>query len=260
MKFALVNGQRQEAQPKLLGVCQICERPMVSKCGERRIWHWAHQAGSACDPWWENETEWHRAWKAQFPEDWQEIIHRAENGEKHIADVKTSQGWVIEFQHSHIQFEERRSRDAFYPKLVWVVDGTRRKRDRTQLGKAWKEGTQINQFTRRVSSDGCALVREWVGSHTPVYFDFGNDSLLWLLPNPLSDWAYVAVYPRTEFIKAHRNENGETTGQFDRLVSDLGELVRLLESATKRSSSPPTQPLPGFQRYLAVQSRRRRRF
>ena len=46
-----------------------------------------------CDPWWENETEWHRAWKDQFPADWQEIVHHAEDGEKHIADVKTDR-WL----------------------------------------------------------------------------------------------------------------------------------------------------------------------
>jgi hypothetical protein len=50
----------------------------------------------------ENETEWHRAWKDQFPPEWQEIVHLAGDGERHIADVKTGDGWVIEFQHSYI--------------------------------------------------------------------------------------------------------------------------------------------------------------
>src|SRR6266852_5857817 len=141
MKFALVNGQRQEAQPNLLGKCPTCDHPMVAKCGEVKIWHWAHQGRHFCDPWWENETEWHRGWKGQFPVDWQEIVHYAEDRERHIADVKTDRGWILEFQHSYITPEERRSREAFYPKLVWVVDGTRRKRDRNQFVKAFEEGT-----------------------------------------------------------------------------------------------------------------------
>lgn len=35
----------------------------------------------------------------------------------------------IEFQHSHIQPRERTSREKFYRNMVWVVDGTRLKRD-----------------------------------------------------------------------------------------------------------------------------------
>ena len=106
MKFADVNGERREAQPGFQGTCPWCSQPMVAKCGEFNIWHWAHQGRRVCDPWWENETEWHRAWKGEFPVNWQEVIHQAENGEKHIADVKTDQGWVIEFQHSRIKPEE----------------------------------------------------------------------------------------------------------------------------------------------------------
>jgi competence protein CoiA len=114
MRFALVNKQRHEAQPKLLGICPVCGHPMVSKCGKVKVWHWAHKASGACDPWWENETEWHRAWKSLFPDHWQEVIQHSADGEKHIADVRTERGWVIEFQHSRIKPEERRSRNAFY--------------------------------------------------------------------------------------------------------------------------------------------------
>jgi hypothetical protein len=114
MKFALVNGEPLEAQPGLSGECPACSHPMVAKCGEFRIRHWAHRGGRRCDPWWEPESEWHRNWKNQFPDAWQEVIHLAPNGAKHIADVKTEHGWVIEFQHSHLEHEERRSRDAFY--------------------------------------------------------------------------------------------------------------------------------------------------
>jgi competence protein CoiA len=122
MKFALVNGQRVEAQPHLSGDCPGCGSSMIARCGELRTPHWAHRGTRLlCDPWWENETQWHRVWKDQFPADWQEVVHRAEDGERHIADVKTQNGWVIEFQHSFLKAEERRSRDGFYPKLIWVV-------------------------------------------------------------------------------------------------------------------------------------------
>ena len=93
-----------------------------------RVHHWAHRTKLQCDPWWE-ESEWHRVWKEQFPKEWQEVIHKAANDEKYIANVKTDQGFVIEFQHSNLEPQERLSREAFYQNMVWVVDGTRLKRD-----------------------------------------------------------------------------------------------------------------------------------
>lgn len=165
MKFATVEGQRREAQPNLSGTCPACERPMVSKCGDRNAWHWAHRSRRHCDPWWENETEWHRNWKGVFPVDWQEIPHAADEGERHIADVETAQGWIIEFQHSPIEPKERRARNAFYPKLVWVVDGTTRKRDEAQFLKEWEVGDAApigpTLPVRRFRYFACARIKEW---------------------------------------------------------------------------------------------------
>ena len=39
MKFSLVNGRRQEAQPNLSGECPVCGQATVAKCGEVKIWH-----------------------------------------------------------------------------------------------------------------------------------------------------------------------------------------------------------------------------
>ena len=118
MKFALINGVKTEASKGANGICPYCGSKLVAKCGEIKINHWAHIGNRNCDPWWENETDWHRSWKGKFPNDWQEVIHRSDSGEKHIADIKTESGWVIEFQHSFLNPEERRSRIAFYKKLV----------------------------------------------------------------------------------------------------------------------------------------------
>lgn len=86
--------------------------------------HWAHASRRNCDPWWENETSWHRAWKNLFPEGYREIGHIAPNGEIHSADIKTPTGIVIEVQHLAITDAERLSRENFYVKLVWVIDGS----------------------------------------------------------------------------------------------------------------------------------------
>lgn len=97
---------------------------MIAKCGQRIMHHWAHAGRRNCDPWWENETAWHREWKNFFPEDCREISHTASDGEIHRADIKTPTGIIIEVQHSSITDAERLSRESFYGNLVWIVDGT----------------------------------------------------------------------------------------------------------------------------------------
>ena len=238
---------------------------MVAKCGEVRLRHWAHKGRLLCDPWWENETEWHRAWKDEFPADWQEFVHLAGDGERHIADVKTGDGWVIEFQHSHIKPEERRSREAFYPKLIWVVDGTRRKRDSAQLLNAWEEGVPVgaNSLVRRAFSANCALLREWADSIAPIFFDLGEaQPLWWQFPKSTNGSAYVVPYPRAEFIESHRCASTEIARAFDEFVNDIPKLISDYESHHRAQvlRRTPMQPLQGFQQYLARRDRLRRRF
>ena len=120
MKLAFIDGQRWDAQPGRSGECPMCGATTIAKCGEKNIWHWAHKGNQNCDRWWKNETPRHCDWKNYFPVEWQEVVHRADDGEKHIADVKTDQDCVIEFQHTYIKPDERRSREECYKNIVWV--------------------------------------------------------------------------------------------------------------------------------------------
>ena len=101
--------------------CPLCNGPITGKCGDIYIWHWQHLRDRECDPWQEHETEWHRKWKAKFPEDWQEVIIKNE-GEKHIADVIIANGIVIEFQNSSISTSTIRIREKFYENMIWIVN------------------------------------------------------------------------------------------------------------------------------------------
>ncbi|MBY3034854.1 competence protein CoiA [Rhizobium laguerreae] len=177
MKYALVNGTRQEAQPKLRGACPNCEREAVAKCGQQRIWHWSHLGKLECDHWWEPETEWHRSWKALFPEEWQEVVHVADDGERHIADVKTGAGLVVELQHSPIAPEERFSRESFYKSMAWIVDGTRYKRDLTAFREAVAHGSIINDNPLYINplTSGAGIFRRWAPLQCAVFVDFGNE-------------------------------------------------------------------------------------
>ncbi len=123
MQLALVGSKRVEAFPGGRGQCPTCGAAMVAKCGPRILHHWAHAGRRNCDPWWENETEWHREWKNLFPAACREISHTAPDGEIHRADVMTQTGIYIEVQHSAMTDAERISREAFYKNLIWVIDG-----------------------------------------------------------------------------------------------------------------------------------------
>jgi len=125
MKYAIIGGEKTEAMPKARAECPSCGKKVIAKCGNFNIWHWSHFPEKHCDSWWENETEWHRMWKSHFPLANQEVIQFDENsGEKHIADIKTDTGLVIEFQNSPMKVEELLKREAFYRNMIWIVNGT----------------------------------------------------------------------------------------------------------------------------------------
>jgi len=237
---------------------------MTAKCGEHRVHHWAHRATRRCDRWWEPETEWHRAWKNLFPEDWQEIIHPTESGEKHIADVKTESGVVLEFQHSCLREDERKAREKFYPKMVWVVNGRRRKLDKKQFFACFDARRVVNSEPRIVPvlwKEG-ALLRDWGGSRVPVYFDFRDSEpedavrfdapTLWRLnPCDPNGKAYLAAVPKAGFLRAHLN--GEPFEETCREVVERA-VADCLQQALR------SRPLIGFERYMARRQLKRRRF
>ncbi len=174
MRFALWEGVRIEASPKLHAICTGCGAKVIAKCGKYISWHWSHLSRKHCDPWWETESEWHRNWKNKFPIVWQEV--RCQNpatSEFHIADVKTASGLVIEFQRSSILHDEVRAREDFYKSLIWVIDGC----------KNYADKFNFSNMRSRPSQDGIAHFK-WFGRSTlfkrwhttkPVFIDFGPE-------------------------------------------------------------------------------------
>ncbi len=268
MKFALINGEKSEATKRARGLCPSCCSELTAKCGEVNVNHWAHKGNRNCDPWWENETDWHRSWKDKFPLEWQEIVHFDESGEKHIADVKTKTEWAIEFQYSFLNPEERRSRNAFYPKIVWVVSGARRKTDKLQFQKILDESTIVirEPLIKRVHfPEECRLLKEWSDSTALVFFDFQDENdteqagLWFLFPKTSSGDVYLSPFSRDKFIELHNNN------KFDELVQNIifpihKELARSKQIKHANNMHIHPNRLPGFTRNIANKRRRRRRF
>jgi competence protein CoiA len=246
MRIALVDGRRREAQSGLEGVCPFCGARMIARCGEVYAPHWAHYRLTECDHWWENETEWHRTWKNQFQLEWQEVVHTANDGERHIADVKTDRDWVLEFQHSYIKPEERRSREVFYEKLIWIVDGRRRERDEPQFEAAFNRGVPFaHPYARVLDSSKGRSFGDWGESRAHVFFDFGAPVIWWVLPRSNRSRAFVIAMRRDEFVQLHRTGDHDGVG-FEQLAAEVDGAAR--NALRPRRRRPP--PRRGGRRRL----------
>lgn len=243
MKFALVNGDKTEAQPGLLGACAYCQSDMIAHCGSEKIWHWKHKRKSLCDPWWENETAWHRKWKDLFPKEWQENNHAdSTTGEKHRADIKTDKGLIIEFQHSAIKSDEIKRREKFYKNMVWVVDGTRLTRGFSRFHKGFSDLRHLtNTVFLSYFPEEC-FPASWINSSVAVYFDFYctedsnqpdriRESLWCLLPDRVDRRAVVIRLSREQFIEdPHLLQNQDIHSKIEQLIKLKDGLSNIKEN------------------------------
>ncbi len=115
------NNKRISPEKGKLGFCQLCRQRVRAYCGEINIHHWRHIEIQNCDSWNDGETEWHREWKNEFPDDWQEVIIE-KDFEKHIADIKTPNNLVLELQNSSISSTTIKIREKFYGKMIWLIN------------------------------------------------------------------------------------------------------------------------------------------
>lgn len=100
-------------------LCPLCRSPVMAKCGEIVEDHWAHVSLAECDSWSEGESAWHRGWKDRFPKDWRERTVGP-----HRADVRATNGFVVELQSSSIDPAAIRDREDFYGRMCWVFDAS----------------------------------------------------------------------------------------------------------------------------------------
>lgn len=113
-----------EAYPNGSALCPHCDGIVISKCGEVKIWHWAHKV--ECPYHTEPETQWHLQWKEQAHQCGYDVEVRNND---HILDAfNPSTKTAIEFQHSPILLNELRQRciDATASGFLinWLFDYT----------------------------------------------------------------------------------------------------------------------------------------
>ncbi|SKA58710.1 Competence protein CoiA-like family protein [Succinivibrio dextrinosolvens DSM 3072] len=238
MKYALFEGHRIEPKKGLRAVCPYCENEVISKCGSVKMHHWAHKNDLNCDIWKENELQWHRNWKNQFPAEWQErIFTDTQTGEKHIADVCTDNNFIIEFQHSPISEEEKVSRETFYKEMCWIVDasGVRFRKRFFEKGLIYPY-TQLPGFYF-IDNPPNALPPQWLQRNSFVFLDFKGDSDerqfddLWcLVPTTVKTTNTLALrIARIDFVEMTKNNVLPSY-----LISLRDGLSKTLEARKKR--------------------------
>ena len=123
--------------------CGACSGKVIAKRGEQKVHHYAHACGESCDPWRTSDGmgPWHRMWQGYASKEHLEVTI-VKDGVRHIADIRVPEtGLVIEVQHSPMPIEEARAREAFYEKMIWIVDATEQKqfgREAVRLvGRNW---------------------------------------------------------------------------------------------------------------------------
>jgi len=224
-RYAIVDGTKTDifdAEKGVHGVCPLCGNELVPRKGDVRNWHWAHVAGRGCDDWYEPKGAWHRGWQNCFERSWQEVpVIKPICGveKRHIADVKTTNGWTIEFQYSHLPNDGINERQAFYGEMVWVVAGMRLDRDKLKgecimaCQESFVSENGIKYLLARSSdlpSGGF-----WMERGKFVFFDFEGSfdkpvfdgDLLCLLPETIDGNKLLAIVPKSRLIENFRNGN-----------------------------------------------------
>lgn len=204
MRYAYINKIRVEPSKGQQGICPCCSGEVIAKCGKFKIHHWAHKTREHCDPWWENESEWHRRWKSYFPVAQQEfVLYDRMTGEKHVADVLSCRNVVLEFQSYPITHEEMQARELFYNQMVWVVNGAKREFDEMYFKMGICAPHTNDPRLRQVHWFGRSkLLAKWSLAKKRVYVDFGSD-VLWLLNefDANSKKGLVRAYPKQQFVE-----------------------------------------------------------
>lgn len=230
MLFATVNGEKVDAIPKTKGICPLCDKEVFSKCGEIYVWHWAHLKDESCDSWYEPETEWHKNWKLIFGKNYCEIIIK-KDGVKHIADVQTNGGVIIELQNSPIQKPIVRKRENFYgEKMLWVINGNHFKHNfniyssqlnNNHLSRTTKDAHYFglynpllkhhviidsNEEKSKYQSENDVRFswsrprRTWDDVLRPVFIDFGDENLFWVKDGMGRSWGEGRQISKEKFI------------------------------------------------------------
>ncbi|MBI9065190.1 MAG: hypothetical protein JEZ14_24615 [Marinilabiliaceae bacterium] len=216
MLWAIVNNNKEFAIPKLKGSCPMCEREVFSKCGNIKIWHWAHHKGESCEKWYEPDADWHLHWKTTFGKENSEIVIK-NNDEKHLADIYTKTDVIIELQSNSLKHEEIEEKENFFgERMIWLINGADFKDHFTffdfesyEQYYGWldigEQGIQNVSMNKDYSFDWKYFRSSWIGVKRPVFIDFKHH-LFWVKKGMGNSNGIGRFISKEKFIKKYQGD------------------------------------------------------
>jgi len=169
MLYAKKNNEKIRAKPNKTASCPYCEKEMIPKCGDIKIWHWAHKHNQTCDYSNKVETYWHLKWKKMVKEKNCEV-RTEKKDELKIADIKNDSEKVIELQHSPISIREMRKRENHYDDMIWLFDMNERYDNFHFKIRGEDSKNQYVTFNWKWPWEKIKNIKY----RSPIFFDFSN--------------------------------------------------------------------------------------
>lgn len=258
MRYALVKTSGSDEWTRLdvddafkyqHGKCELCGGKVGARKGDIRVNHWYHLDGRGdCDPWHEPKGEWHRQIQCCFPVSRQEYVICRKVGDatvKHIADIYTKSGYVIEVQMSPLSLGKIAEREEFYGRIVWFVSGHNPLVENFHTS-AFMENAELVQgecFEYYAVPEKChAINRHWTGRDGLVFFDidpesgvdFDNKDVLCLvLGMRRHGYLILRVVKERELIDAFLGDDAQ--GFIDKMMATADDFDRRFVEETKRA-------------------------
>ena len=216
-RYAIVDGVKtdiRDAKRCQHGRCPMCGDELIARKGEVRAHHWWHVRGRKCDDWYQPKGPWHIYWQSKFPVEMQEVpVSKWIDGDavKHIADIRTASGLVIEVQYSSIAPEAVKKRELFYGKMLWLISKTRFPRF-GEVSSKWGRFYRCGEFDvwgldgKHQQCLPCAWEKSdkflWLDCHGSMEHPESDEDLVCVVPRAPEDAFRLYTYvPREKFLK-----------------------------------------------------------
>lgn len=162
---------------KPASLCPQCQRPLLAKRGQFKIWHWAHKAHN--DPPCNHtagETQWHLCWKAAFVKmGWRverpyEVANADGSKSRFVFDAALERDGMVaqayEFVHSLSEGYAPKGRAvvASGVKLTWVFDGGSLSTSQRKLYVHGKGPDKILWYSRLLKDKAFAVSQSLAGA------------------------------------------------------------------------------------------------
>ena len=223
MKFANVGGRKthiKDARRGDIGIDYWSGLMVFAKKGPF-LKYWRYVDGAPMLPkGYEDESEWHAAWKESIIEDNQEVVLGDNN--EHRADIYTGK-YVIELQKSSIKLDLVQDRNIFYSKytserLVWVVNCYR-----VFAGGGLRIGEKVGKNVyklvwRRSKKWAVAISGE---PNNDVFLDLSPKTSYLLKIWKYNEELFCSIYKKSRFYDHYLAEVGKGEDEFLKRISSI---------------------------------------